>query len=38
MLEDIRGKRALITGSSTGIGAAVAKELARLGATVAVHG
>jgi len=38
MLEDIRGKRALITGSSTGIGAAVAKELARLGASVAVHG
>lgn len=38
MLEDIRGKRALITGSSTGIGAAVAKELARLGAAVAVHG
>lgn len=38
MLEDIRGKRALITGSSTGIGAAVAGELARLGASVAVHG
>lgn len=38
MLEDIRGKRALITGSSTGIGAAVARELARLGASVAVHG
>ncbi len=38
MLEDIRGKRALVTGSSTGIGAAVAKELARLGASVAVHG
>lgn len=38
MLEDIRGKRALVTGSSTGIGAAVAKELARLGAAVAVHG
>ena len=38
MLEDIRGKRALVTGSSTGIGAAVARELARLGASVAVHG
>ena len=38
MLEDIRGKRALVTGSSTGIGAAVVKELARLGASVAVHG
>jgi 3-oxoacyl-[acyl-carrier protein] reductase len=38
MLEDIKGKRALVTGSSTGIGAAVAKELARLGASVAVHG
>ncbi|HEV2517041.1 MAG TPA: SDR family oxidoreductase [Devosia sp.] len=38
MLEDLKGKRALITGSSTGIGAAVAKELARLGASVAVHG
>jgi 3-oxoacyl-[acyl-carrier protein] reductase len=38
MLEDLRGKRALITGSSTGIGAAVARELARLGAAVAVHG
>jgi len=38
MLEDIRGKRALVTGSSTGIGAATAKELARLGAHVVVHG
>jgi 3-oxoacyl-[acyl-carrier protein] reductase len=38
MLEDLRGKRALVTGSSTGIGAAVARELGRLGAAVAVHG
>lgn len=38
MLEDIKGKRALVTGSSTGIGAAVAKALGKLGAKVAVHG
>ncbi len=38
MLHDLKGKRALITGSSTGIGAAVARELARLGVAVAVHG
>ena len=38
MLDDLGGKRALITGSSTGIGAAVALELARLGAAIAVHG
>lgn len=38
MLEDLKGKRALITGSSTGIGAALARELARLGVAVAVHG
>jgi 3-oxoacyl-[acyl-carrier protein] reductase len=38
MLEDLKGKRALITGSSTGIGAAVAKEFARMGIKVAVHG
>ena len=38
MLEDLAGKRALVTGSSTGIGAAVARELARLGARVVVHG
>lgn len=38
MLEDLKDKRVLITGSSTGIGAAVARELGRLGARVVVHG
>lgn len=38
MLSDLKGKRALITGSSTGIGAAVALAFAKLGAHVAVHG
>ncbi|MEH2178739.1 SDR family NAD(P)-dependent oxidoreductase [Nostoc sp.] len=32
------GKRALITGSSSGIGSAIARRLAREGASVAVHG
>lgn len=38
MLGDLEGKRALVTGSSSGIGAAVARELGRLGVSVAVHG
>jgi 3-oxoacyl-[acyl-carrier protein] reductase len=38
VLDDLKGKRALVTGSSTGIGAAVAKGLARHGVAVAVHG
>jgi 3-oxoacyl-[acyl-carrier protein] reductase len=37
MLEDLKGKRALVTGSSSGIGAAVAAALAKRGARVAVH-
>jgi 3-oxoacyl-[acyl-carrier protein] reductase len=38
MLDDLNGKRVLITGSSTGIGAAVARQLSKLGAKVVVHG
>jgi 3-oxoacyl-[acyl-carrier protein] reductase len=37
MIEDIKGKVVLITGSSTGIGAAVAKAFGANGASVAVH-
>ncbi|MBU1174058.1 MAG: SDR family oxidoreductase [Alphaproteobacteria bacterium] len=38
MLEDLKDRNVLITGSSIGIGAAVAREMGRLGARVAVHG
>lgn len=38
MLDDLRGKRALVTGSSGGIGAAAAKGLAAHGVSVVVHG
>jgi 3-oxoacyl-[acyl-carrier protein] reductase len=38
MLKDLAGKRVLITGSSTGIGAAAAKGFAEVGARVVVHG
>src|SRR5258708_2812156 len=34
----LRGKRAVVTGSSSGIGEAIAKSLAAEGATVVVHG
>ena len=35
---DLTGKKALITGASGGIGAAIAKVLHAHGATVALHG
>ncbi len=38
MFEDLQGKAVLVTGSSKGIGAAVALGFARHGAKVAVHG
>ncbi len=37
MLDDLAGKRILVTGASTGIGAAAAKALASAGATIVLH-
>jgi 3-oxoacyl-[acyl-carrier protein] reductase len=37
ILEDLQGRRILVTGASTGIGAAAAIALARYGAQVALH-
>ena len=38
MFDDLKGKNVLVTGSSTGIGVAVAKGFAACGAKLAVHG
>src|SRR5262249_21449753 len=37
MFDELKGKAVLVTGASTGIGAAVAKGFGRLGAHVVVH-
>lgn len=38
MFEELKDKSVLITGSTTGIGAAIAKQFGRLGARVVIHG
>lgn len=38
LIDDLRGKAALVTGSSTGIGAAVARGFGAQGMMVAIHG
>ncbi|MFY0576136.1 SDR family NAD(P)-dependent oxidoreductase [Cystobacter fuscus] len=35
---ELQGKRALVTGSTSGLGEAIAKQLAAEGVTVIVHG
>jgi len=37
MTSDLKGKAILITGASTGIGAAAARAFGRLGSRVAIH-
>jgi len=36
-MNSLKGKRALVTGGASGIGAAITRELASLGASVAIH-
>jgi 3-oxoacyl-[acyl-carrier protein] reductase len=38
MTLELQGKRALVTGSSSGLGEAIAKRLAKEGARLVVHG